>query len=276
MVVPALIYFAINRYQPYFLKGWAIPVATDIAFALGVLSMLGRRVSLGLKLFLMSLAIFDDLGAIIIIAIFYGHDFSFSYLILSGLLLILITSFPRLKIDNKIVYGIAGILLWFLVMRSGIHPTIAGILLACVMPIKTTVEKALQPWVIFGIVPVFAFLNAGLPWPGWATGLDNGIVWGTVLGLFLGKQLGVFSCAWLAIKSGVATLPEHTSWRALYGASVLCGIGFTMSLFIGTLTFEKGYLDQARLGILIGSLLSGLLGTIILYSVSSNRQSKEL
>jgi len=288
MIVPALIYFIINYNTVLTLKGWPIPVATDIAFALGVLSLLGKKVPVGLKLFLMTLAIFDDLGAIIIIAIFYTQALSFFYLCLSGVVLVLLWIIRRLGVSALIVYWILGLFLWICIFKSGVHATIAGVLFAFMVPIKKKsderlsplhrLEDQLHPWVAYLILPLFAFTNAGLSFHdvSWEK-LISPLVLGTMAGLFLGKQMGVFLFVRVALQFKFAHLPDKTSWLQLYGVALLCGIGFTMSLFLGTLAFEDihpEYLMDVRLGVFVGSFLSGLMGFIVLHIAFKNKRKR--
>lgn len=281
MLVPALFYCCFNYHNPEALQGWAVPVATDIAFALGVLSLFGKRVPLGLKLFLTALAIFDDVGAIIIIAIFYTESLSFWALIGSFLSMTILQLLNFFDVWRLTLYMVVGLLLWICVLQSGVHATVAGVLLAFFIPLGHSskkkreraiaplrrLEEMLHPWVAYLVMPIFAFANAGLSLQGFSTDiLFDSVVLGTVLGLFIGKQIGAFSFAWLAIKLHWAELPERTGWLQLYGVTILCGIGFTMSLFLGTLAFQgsPAYLVHARLGILIGSVLSGMVGAMVL------------
>ncbi|EKD54964.1 MAG: hypothetical protein ACD_60C00030G0014 [uncultured bacterium] len=274
MLVPAFIYTTINFHHPALLKGWAIPVATDIVFALGILSLFGRRVPIGLKLFLMALAIFDDIGAILIIALFYGHALLYFSLLLALIVILVLALMNRFKVDRLFPYLLVGFLLWGIVLKTGIHATVAGVLLAFFIPLKSPsnlleqLERALHPWVAYVVMPAFAFANAGLSFShvGFST-LTDTVTLGIVWGLFIGKQLGVFSFAAVMIKLGFAKLPEKTSWLEFYGIAILCGIGFTMSLFLGTLAFENGnpsYLVEVRLGVLLGSLLSALMSIVVL------------
>lgn len=278
MLLPALIYVGINWGNPGTLDGWAIPTATDIAFALGVLALLGKRVPVALKLFLMALAIIDDLGAIIIIAIFYSHKLSLFSLVFAGIALLVLFGMNRLKIKRVDVYISVGIFLWLFVLNSGVHATLAGVVLAFAIPLRLKdtdrsplreLEHGLHPWVAYAILPLFAFANAGVSLQGSSLGtLFQGIPFGVALGLFAGKQVGVFGFSWLAVKLGFATLPRRTTWLQLYGVSMLCGIGFTMSLFISSLAFSAPELEQyvrdSRLGILLGSLISAVTGYLIL------------
>ncbi len=279
MVAPALCYVLLNLGDSEALSGWAIPAATDIAFALGVLALLGERVPPSLKIYLMALAIMDDLGAIVIIALFYSGDLSVSMLIGAGILLVVLWGINRAGVTALTPYAVVGIVLWICVLKSGVHATLAGVALAFAIPLKSRqdpehsplheLEHALHPWVAYGIMPVFAFANAGVPLSGMGlASLFEPVPLGILLGLFLGKQLGVFGLSWVAIRLGWARLPEQGSLRQLYGVAALCGIGFTMSLFIGGLAFEHTqnavYLVTHRLGILVGSLLSGVAGYLIL------------
>jgi NhaA family Na+:H+ antiporter len=275
MLVPAFLYGMINYSNPQTLQGWATPVATDIAFALGVLSLFGRRVPVALKLFLLVLAIFDDMGAIIIIAVYYNHGLSYFYLCCAAFILILLFVLNHWSVTKLWAYLILGVLLWICLFYAGIHPTIAGVFLALTIPdlpqgqdsLLNQLENRLHPWTAYAIMPLFALANAGVSCAGlsWKIMTDS-VVLGIIAGLFLGKQLGVFLFSWGFIKLKLAKLPEKSSWLQLYGVCVLCGIGFTMSLFLGTLSFanDNNYLVEVRLGVIIGSLLSGLVGAIIL------------
>lgn len=282
MAAPALIYVAFNAGSPETLRGWAIPAATDIAFALGVLSLLGPRVPISLKVFLTALAILDDLGAVIIIALFYTADLNIEALLGALVVLGVLFALNRLGYRRLTPYLILGAVLWFLVLKSGVHATLAGVALALTIPIKASpgapddaesplhrLEHALHPWVAFLIIPIFGFANAGVSFAGVGpSALLAPVPLGITLGLFLGKQIGVFGFAWAAIRSGLADLPANASWLQLYGVSLLCGIGFTMSLFIGTLAFPDDATREAevRLGVLAGSLLSALTGWLVLRS----------
>jgi len=277
MIVPALVYLALNAQHPENLAGWAIPAATDIAFAVGVLTLCGRRVPGSLKVFLLALAILDDLGAILIIAVFYSHGFAALPLILAGFFFLCLLALNRLGVASLAPYLLLGALLWLAVLQSGIHATLAGVLLAFAIPLKTPAhpvrsplkwaEQALHPWVTFGIMPLFAFANAGVSLEG-LTGsiLLQPLTLGIALGLFLGKQAGVLLAAALGKFLGLCRLPQDVSWRSFYGVAVLAGIGFTMSLFIGTLAFGAGSvvagvaMTEVRLGVLGGSLFSALWG----------------
>ena len=276
MLVPALIYIYINFGNFETLNGWAIPSATDIAFSLGVLSLLGSRVPVSLKVFLTALAIIDDLGAIVIIAFFYSGDlsiFSLNMMFVSFIILLLLNKFG---IKTLFPYLVMGIVLWHFTHESGIHATISGVLLACTIPhrkkekdfsllIKT--EHAISPYVAFGIMPLFAFANAGVSLDGLSiSSLLDKVPLGILLGLFVGKQLGVFVFSYISIKLKVAQMPNNSNWFNFYGVGVLTGIGFTMSLFVGNLAFVENmqYIDGVKIGVLTGSLLSTLFGYFLI------------
>jgi len=279
MLIPALIYYWVNADYPALLNGWATPVATDIAFALAVLSLFGRSVPAPLKLFLLVLAIFDDIGAIIIISLFYSSGLSYFFLFLSFLLVTALLLLNYLSIRSLLPYLLIGLLLWLSLFYAGVHPTIAGVLLALTIPGTRALHKledALSFWVAFIIMPLFALANAGFSLQGLTVhDLSKGVVLGITLGLFLGKQIGVFLFSWVLIQLKFAKLPDQCSWSALYAVSLLCGIGFTMSLFLGTLSFpnEMAYQRDVRLGVMMGSFLSGLLGAIALFIVLKKRGS---
>ena len=276
MLVPALIYVFINFGDTETLTGWAIPSATDIAFSLGVLSLLGKRVPLSLKVFLTALAIIDDLGAIIIIAIFYSGDLSIKYLFLMLLAFLILLSINKFNIKKFLPYLIVGIFLWDFTHNSGIHATIAGVLLAMTIPHRKNekdfsllikVEHAISPYVAFGIMPLFAFANAGVSLEGLTfSSLLDKVPLGILLGLFVGKQLGVFMFSYISIRLKIAQMPSNTSWYNFYGVGVLTGIGFTMSLFVGNLAFVENiqYMDGVKIGVLTGSLLSTLFGYFLI------------
>lgn len=278
MVIPALIYFYFNKDDPVAVRGWAIPAATDIAFALGVLTLLGSKVPITLKIFLTSIAIFDDIGAILIIAFFYTDNISAMALIVVALCLPILTILNRKNVINKSPYILIGIVMWVATLKSGVHATLAGVILAIFIPLKSRTDASVSPLkslvhdlhsvVAFFVLPVFAFANAGINF----SGLDldyflHDVPLGIALGLFLGKPIGIGLLCWLVCLMGWVTLPRGLNWLSLLGVSCLCGIGFTMSLFIGSLAFEEtgvNLLFDERLGILTGSILSGLLGYIIL------------
>ncbi len=277
MVVPAMCYAALNYKDPEAINGWAIPTATDIAFALGILSIIGSKVPLQLKVFLTSLAIFDDLGAIIIIAIFYTEQLSLTSLVTSLVILVILAALNRNNVTSTSPYIFFGIILWVAVLKSGVHATLAGVALALFIPIKgkpgepsplKSLEHNLHETVAFIVLPIFAFANAGINFTG--VGLNqvlSPVPLGIIIGLFLGKQLGVFGFCFIAIKLGIAKLPDKVNWQLMYGVSLLCGVGFTMSLFIGSLAFEQtgdNHVFQDRLGIVIGSLISGVLGYFVI------------
>ena len=276
MAVPALFYIIINYSDSTTLNGWAIPSATDIAFSLGVLSLLGKRVPISLKVFLTALAIIDDLGAIVIIAFFYSGNIEIKYLILMLVSVILLVGLNKFKVKSFIPFLIVGVFLWDFTHQSGIHATIAGVLLALTIPhnIKNNkesmllkLEHGLSPYVAFGIMPVFAFANAGVSLEGLTfKTLLNPVPLGIVLGLFFGKQIGVFVLSYISIKLKFADKPTGSTWPALYAVSILTGIGFTMSLFVGNLAFANNleYIDGVKIGVLAGSLLSTLFGYFLL------------
>ncbi|MBF0400173.1 MAG: Na+/H+ antiporter NhaA [Magnetococcales bacterium] len=281
MLVPALIYVAFNHGNPQAINGWAIPTATDIAFALGILALLGNRVPVSLKIFLMTLAVLDDLAGIVIIALFYSSDLSTSALLLGGLGLVILLILNLRNVTNIAAYAIVGLFLWLCVLKSGVHATLAGVVIALTIPLRVNhvdgvaplrqLEQDLHPMVAFGVLPIFAFANAGIPLGGiQLNDLLDPVPTGIALGLFLGKQMGVFGFVWMAVTAGLAKLPEGMNWGRLYGVALLCGVGFTMSLFIGSLAFEHagesgaGAVMANRLGILAGSLLSALSGYFLL------------
>lgn len=276
MAVPALFYIVVNYSDSTTLNGWAIPSATDIAFSLGVLSLLGKRVPISLKVFLTALAIIDDLGAIVIIAFFYSGNIQIIYLLLMLAAIIILILLNKFKINIFLPYLIVGIFLWDFTHQSGVHATIAGVLLALTIPHNTKVNKnslllklehGLAPYVSFGIMPIFAFANAGVSLEGltFAT-LLNPVPLGIVLGLFFGKQIGVFVLSYLSVKLKIADKPSGSTWPTFYAVSILTGIGFTMSLFVGNLAFVNNmeYMDGVKIGVLAGSLLSTLFGYFLL------------
>ncbi len=276
MVVPALFYVIINFGDPETLNGWAIPSATDIAFSLGVLSLLGKRVPISLKVFLTALAIIDDLGAILIIAIFYSGDLNILYLSLMSIAFILLLLINKFNIKKFLPYLIVGLALWDFTHNSGIHATIAGVLLAMTIPhrkkekdfsLLLKIEHAISPYVAFGIMPLFAFANAGVSLEGLSFySLMDKVPLGIVLGLFVGKQLGVFVFSYVSIKLKIAQMPNNSNWFNFYGVGILTGIGFTMSLFVGNLAFVENmqYMDGVKIGVLTGSLLSTLAGYFLI------------
>ena len=279
IVVPSGIYALINFSDPVALRGWAIPAAPDIAFALGVLALLGSRVPRSLKLFLLSLAIIDDIGAILIIAIFYTADLSVASLVVASICLVVLFAINRARVLHLGPYIVVGLILWVSVLKSGVHATLAGVALAFFIPNEPAtpdrtqtlcrqVEDGLHPWVMFAILPLFAFANAGVSLEGMSfSRLLDPVPLGIALGLFVGKQLGVFGFALATLQLGLAQMPKGADLIKIYGVSVLTGIGFTMSLFIGSLAFEVGGPDYAvddRLGILTGTFLSGVLGYLVL------------
>lgn len=270
MAVPALIYIAVNAGDRGALRGWAIPAATDIAFALGVLALLGKRVPPSLKLFLTAVAVLDDLGAILIIAIFYTAELNLPALAVAVAGLGILIACNRLNVTKLWPYLLVGAGVWAAVLQSGIHATLAGVAVAMTVPMTKPLERlehALQPWIAFAVVPLFGFLNAGVSFAGVSPVIAVGTVpLGIGAGLFIGKQVGIFGACRLMIATGFAQLPHGTSWRQLYGVALLCGIGFTMSLFIGGLAFGEGSAreDAVKIGVFAGSLLSALAGWLIL------------
>ena len=276
MLVPALIYVYINFQTGDTLNGWAIPSATDIAFSLGVLSLLGSRVPISLKVFLTALAIIDDLGAIVIIAFFYSGDLSIKYLSLLLITFIALIILNKFNIKKFIPYLLLGLILWFFTHESGIHATISGVLLATVIPhrkkekdfsLLTKIEHSISPYVAFGIMPLFALANAGVSLSGMNfDSLLLPVPLGILLGLFIGKQIGVFLFSIISIKLNIAQMPNNANWSSLYGVGILTGIGFTMSLFVGNLAFVENiqYISGVKIGVLTGSLLSTVFGYVLL------------
>ena len=278
MMVPALIYAWVNWGDEVAIKGWAIPAATDIAFALGILTLLGNRVSTSLKVFLVSIAIIDDIGAIIIIALFYTSNLSVTSLMIALSVIPALVVLNRRNVTSITPYLFFGLIMWTAVLKSGVHATLAGVVLAFFIPIRSKehpdrsplkeLEHDLHSVVAFGVLPIFAFANAGLSLQG--VGLEqilHPVPLGIAAGLFIGKQIGVFGFCWIGIKLGLARLPEGINWMKLYGVALLCGVGFTMSLFIGSLSFQETGVNMSfdeRLGIIVGSLISGIMGYLVL------------
>lgn len=281
MLGPALVYSAINWGDPVAMQGWAIPAATDIAFALGVLALLGERAPGALKIFLLALAIIDDLGAIVIIAVFYTADLSLLSLCLAVAGVMALITLNLAGVRRIAPYVLVGIFLWVCVLKSGVHATLAGVALGFAVPLRGTEESArsplrrlehmLHPWVTYGILPIFAFANAGVSLTGLPLkSLVEPVTLGIALGLFLGKQIGVMGATWAAVRLGLGRVPTGTTWLQFYGMSLLTGIGFTMSLFIGTLAFETPEHNVAvRIGVLSGSLVCGIAGYFVLYVAGS-------
>jgi NhaA family Na+:H+ antiporter len=284
LVVPAAIFWWINQDFVAEKNGWAIPTATDIAFALAVLGLMGSRVPIALKILLTTIAIVDDIAAIVIIAIFYTSDLGLLSLVLAGLGVIGLAMLNRMKVMALAPYMLIGLFIWFCVLKSGVHATLAGVVVAAFIPLKADddhsparrLEHTLHPWVAFAVLPIFAFANAGVPFLGVTKEqISGGVPVGIILGLFVGKQLGVFGMVALARLFGLAKLPAGTTWGQVYGVAVLCGIGFTMSLFIGTLAFEHGNFDLlggVKIGVLLGSLLSAVWGLLVLHFVLPKRK----
>ena len=288
MAMPAILYSVFNWGDTNAMSGWAIPTATDIAFALGVLALLGSRVPTALKAFLLSVAIFDDLGAVIVIALFYTSKLASSALIVAAICIAVLFVFNIMGVKRTGAYILVGIVLWVAVLKSGVHATLAGVVLAMFIPLKTKekdeesmlhqLEHQLHPWVAYGVLPIFAFANAGVSLQGLTpTDALHPVPLGIIMGLFFGKQIGIMLLCWIATLLRIASLPQGVNWKQLYGVSLLCGIGFTMSLFIASLAFEQGstdYFGLERLGILIGTILSGIAGYIVL-RLTLNKESPE-
>jgi NhaA family Na+:H+ antiporter len=278
MVVPAALYFWLNMGDAIAVRGWAIPMATDIAFALGIISLLGRHVPLSLKVFLTAIAIADDLGAILVIALVYTDNVSMPMLLLAGAAALLLVALNVCKVRALSAYAFVGVFLWLFVLKSGIHATVAGVILAFTIPLRVEeqarpsplvqLEHGLHPWAAFGVLPIFAFANAGVVLAGVSVAtLVEPVPLGIVAGLVVGKLVGVVGASAILIKLGLARLPEESSWLSLLGIAALCGIGFTMSLFIGGLAFEdvgEHHMQAVRLGVICGSLISGAAGALFL------------
>ena len=273
---PAIVYYLVAGHDPAFQPGWAIPTATDIAFAIGVVSLLGNRVPLGLTVFLTALAVIDDLIAVMVIAVFYTAQLHLEYLGIAALLVALLVFFNKTHKRNPLFYLIPGIALWLSIHESGLHSTMAGVILAMTIPSDSLKvgqlapldawEQALSKWVTFLILPLFGLVNAGVSVGdfGWAD-LEHPVVLGVALALFFGKQIGVFSSVFLMVKSGLVPMPKHATWAQVYGVALLCGVGFTMSLFVSILAFDPGLIqERAKVGIFIGSIISGLAGYTLL------------
>jgi NhaA family Na+:H+ antiporter len=280
MAIPGLIFVMMNWGTPENLNGWAIPTATDIAFALGILALLGTRAPVALKVFLLAVAIIDDLGAIVIIAVFYTSELSTNALTLSFLGFALAAGLNRMGVQRAAPYVIIGVLMWVFVLKSGVHATLAGVMIALTIPLKAKdgddallykLEHGLHPWVAFLILPIFAFANAGVSLAGLTLDtLLNPLTLGIAAGLFLGKQIGVLLATGLGVLSGLARLPEGVNWRHIYGVACLTGVGFTMSLFIGSLAFgTDDMMNAVRLGVIAGSVLSGIVGYLVLRSAGA-------
>ncbi|PFG55973.1 sodium or potassium/proton antiporter (NhaA family) [Vibrio sp. ES.051] len=278
MLAPALIYVAFNASDAEAISGWAIPAATDIAFALGIMALLGKRVPVSLKVFLLALAIIDDLGVVVIIALFYTGDLSSMALLVGFIMTGILFMLNAKKVTKLTPYMIVGAILWFAVLKSGVHATLAGVVIGFAIPLKGKkgehsplkhMEHALHPYVAFGILPLFAFANAGISLEGVSlSSLTSMLPLGIAMGLLIGKPLGIFSFSWAAVKLGVAKLPEGINFKHIFAVSVLCGIGFTMSIFISSLAFGNAspeFDTYARLGILMGSTTAAILGYVLLH-----------
>jgi len=277
MALPAVVFVAINLGHPGNLQGWAIPAATDIAFALGILALLGSRVPVALKALLLAVAVIDDIGAIAIIALFYTPGVDLAMLGAAAVVLVLLAGFGYMRVGSSIPYAILGVALWYFVLKSGVHATLAGVALAMCIPMTDRKGEAklehweygLHPWVAFMVVPIFALANAGVSFEGMEpVALLAPLPLGIALGLLVGKQVGIVGLAWLAVKSGIARLPQGVGWIQVWGLSLIAGIGFTMSLFIGNLAFDDpAAINAVKLGVLAGSIVSALLGVAILLRV---------
>lgn len=289
MAVPALIFILVNRGDPLHLDGWAIPAATDIAFALGVLALLGRRVPASIRILLVGIAIIDDLLAILVIALFYSQSIALGWIGISTALTVGLILLNRKRIDNLVPYLILGVVLWYAVYQSGLHATLAGVIVALAIPTKSrnnhensplnTLEHGIVQWVNFGIVPLFGFANAGISFGGLGSDSFVGTLpIGIALGLFLGKQIGIFGSIFLLVRSGLAVMPVRTTWSQIYAMAVLCGIGFTMSLFIGGLAFatSDALLDATKIGVIGGSVISATIGSILMLRATKNEQPETL
>lgn len=277
MAIPALIYVGVNFYHPQHISGWAIPTATDIAFSLAILTLLGSRIPPALKTFLLALALMDDLGAIIIIALFYTNHIELFWLLPAMLSFVVLILLNYSNVNKSLPYAIIGLILWFCFSFSGIHATLAGVVVALTIPLATSkkklslliyTEKQLHPWVAYCILPLFAFVNAGFPFSAFTiSSLFHPVSIGIILGLFVGKQLGIFVTSWLSTSLGITHLPNQIKWKQIYGVAVLCGVGFTMSLYIDTLAFpakEEQLHLITNFAVVFGSLLSGIGGYLIL------------
>lgn len=278
MIVPALVYWFINQNSPEYQQGWAIPMATDIAFALGIVALLSKQVPPALKVFLLALAIIDDLGAIIVIALFFSHEMSMQALTIASLAIIVLVAMNRYKVTGLINYAIIGTILWASVLKSGVHATLAGVIIGFCIPLRGKngeaplhhLEHALAPWCSFAILPLFAFSNAGVSLEGMSLDkLASPLPLGVALGLIIGKPVGVFLFSYVSVLLGIAKLPEGINFKQIFAIAVLCGIGFTMSMFIAGLAFGEGdasedVLALARLGILMGTFVSAIIGYFLL------------
>lgn len=281
MIVPALIFYGFTHHDPTLTRGWAIPSATDIAFTLGVLAVLGNRVPMSLKILVTAVAVIDDLGAIIIIALFYTSDLNMNALGIAGLATIILIAMNRFGVGRPAIFILIGFVLWIAILKSGVHATIAGVITAFCIPLVhprrlherpcQDLEHILHPWVAFFILPLFALANAGIPLGGITpANLVDPVTLGIIMGLFIGKQVGIFAALYAAIKLGLSPKPEHASWAQIYGVAILCGIGFTMSLFIGGLAYTDTALQvEVRLGVIVGSILSAVAGYLLLKRVGA-------
>ncbi|BFU59219.1 MULTISPECIES: Na+/H+ antiporter NhaA [Rodentibacter] len=282
MVIPALVYVFIARQEPAFANGWAIPMATDIAFALGIMALLSKQVPLPLKIFLLALAIIDDLGAIVVIALFFSHGLSIQALIFAGIAIVLLITLNRFKVTALCAYMVVGAILWASVLKSGVHATLAGVIIGFCIPLKgekgekplEEFEHLLMPWTSFLILPLFAFANAGVSFEGIDVSmLSSPLLLAIALGLIIGKPIGVFGFSYLSVKLGIAKLPEGINFKQIFAVAILCGIGFTMSMFLASLAFDANAGESvnalSRLGILLGSTISAIVGYYCLKKTTS-------
>ena len=285
MAMPALIYFSLNADSPETISGWAIPAATDIAFALGILSLLGPRVPVALKALLLAVAVIDDIGAIAIIAIFYSGNIDTNMLMGGAAALVALIIVNRMKVASSIPYVLLTLVMWVFVLKSGVHATLAGVAAAMTVPMAARggenplerMEHALHPWVAFLVIPIFGFANAGVSFAGLElSALAEPLPLGIILGLLIGKQVGIFGFAWVAVKTGLAKLPEEVNWRQVHALSLLAAIGFTMSLFIGNLAFaDQALVDAVKLGVLAGSVVAAISGFLLLRSALPKHAAAE-
>ncbi len=290
IAIPAMIYLYFNQNDSIAMSGWAIPSATDIAFALGIFVLFGKHLPLSLKLFLLSVAIFDDIAAVIIIALFYSQDLSINSMIVAAVGIAALFVFNSINLQAKAAYFIVGLIVWAAVLKSGVHATLAGFIVAWFIPLNKTdnqkhsmlesIEHSLHPWTTFFILPLFAFANAGVNLiDSNFDAIFNSVTVGIALGLFAGKQIGIFGTCWLAVQLKITERPQNTSWPQLYGVSLLCGVGFTMSLFIGTLAFEHQGMhlqDSVKVGVLLGSILSAVLGAVVIAKSKAVNDNTEI
>lgn len=287
MAVPALIYVFFNLNSPEYLGGWAIPAATDIAFAIGIMALVGSRVPVGMKVLLVAIAVIDDLGAILVIALFYTSQLSTIALVGAAILIFALSVCNRLGVTSRVPYLLLGLVLWIFVLKSGVHATLAGVCTAMAIPLRTknrhgesplvSLEADLAPWVTFLVLPIFGYTNAGFSFAGLSIGdFFHPVAIGIGVGLLLGKQIGIFSSIWLVVRSGIGVLPRGTDWAHIYAMSILCGIGFTISLFIGELAFPGDSLSrEVRIGVFGGSILAAVIGYVLMVFLPVHSEVKK-